>query len=522
MVPPGLMTLLLLSCMDLVARVHADGGDEAEARQAFEQYVQDFGKTYSGSEREARFITFQKNLRFVTEHNAAGHKFQLALNDMSDWELEEFGKKMGLNASAEMPEDAWAEMPLLGTMSAKMKKSELPASVDWRNSGCLTPVLDQGHCGGCWSFSATSAISAAWQLATGTLLELSEQQMMDCSSDYGNKGCEGGNMALAFLYAKTVPLCTAASYPYQAGVGACRQDSCAVALPAGAVMGYRRVQPGDEQALMEAVAQQPVSIGIEAERSQAFQMYKSGVMSGVCGTKPNHGVLLVGYGKEDGQDYWLVQNSWGPRWGDNGYFKLARGPGSTGTGECGILSMPFYPVVDPSVTPAPMPAPSPGSSTISPPTPSPTPSARYGKPPCTPSDEALYKIGSNAAICAPRCGSDGTCPNGGQCNLQDNSWMGWLLDKRYCSLPCRSTTSCPSGLTCVQRNAIYGGGVCMWEIAPSVSATEKAVVQNALDQAERAIDAAVPKDKQLSDDAQGKSGPNRRLRQEPSSPQLFA
>merc|ERR1711920_1171848 len=118
--------------------------------------------------------------------------------------------------------------------------------------------------------------------------------------------------------------------------------SCTVGLAKGTVTGYKDVSADSEQALMSAVSQQPVSIAIEADKS-VFQLYKAGVLQGICGASLDHGVLLVGYGTEDGKDYWKVKNSWGASWGDHGYIKLLRGKG--GSGECGLLKQASYPVV---------------------------------------------------------------------------------------------------------------------------------------------------------------------------------
>jgi len=122
----------------------------------------------------------------------------------------------------------------------------------------------------------------------------------------------------------------------------CAAASCTVGLPKGTVTGYKDVSPDSESAMMSAVSQQPVSIAIEADKS-VFQLYKSGVLQSSCGSSLDHGVLLVGYGTEDGTDYWKVKNSWGSSWGDAGYVKLLRGKG--GSGECGLLKQASYPVV---------------------------------------------------------------------------------------------------------------------------------------------------------------------------------
>lgn len=170
----------------------------------------------------------------------------------------------------------------------------------------------------------------------------------------------------AFEFSEKHGLCTEASYAYTAKDGTC-QASCTEGIPKGGVTGYKDVESGDMSALMEAVAKGPVSVAIEADQ-MAFQLYKSGVLSGKCGSKLDHGVLLVGYGTEGGKEFWLVKNSWGPAWGEEGFIKLLRGDKST-AGECGILSQPSYPVVNGAAPPSP-PGPSPAPPSPSPPSPS--------------------------------------------------------------------------------------------------------------------------------------------------------
>ena len=194
--------------------------------------------------------------------------------------------------------------------------------------------------GSCWSFSTTGALEGAYEIASGNLVSLSEQQFVDC--DKVDSGCSGGLMDNGFNFAKSNALCTEESYPYKAKGGTCAASSCTVGLAKGAVTGYKDVSADSESAMMSAVTQQPVSIAIEADKS-VFQLYKSGVLQSTCGSQLDHGVLLVGYGTEDGKDYWKVKNSWGASWGDAGYVKLLRGKG--GSGECGLLKQASYPVV---------------------------------------------------------------------------------------------------------------------------------------------------------------------------------
>merc|ERR1712136_253066 len=141
----------------------------------------------------------------------------------------------------------------------------------------------------------------------GDLSPLSEQQLVDC--DTVDSGCNGGLMDNGFAFAEKNAMCTEDSYSYTARKGTCKASSCTVGLAQGSVTGYKDVSTDSEQALMSAVAQQPVSIAIEADQS-SFQSYSSGVLTASCGTKLDHGVLAVGYGTDVGTDYWKVKNSW--------------------------------------------------------------------------------------------------------------------------------------------------------------------------------------------------------------------
>ena len=225
----------------------------------------------------------------------------------------------------------------------------LPAAVDWCAAGACNAILDEnqhGCYGACWAFSAVAAIESAHFIASGRLLKLSEQQMMDCAGKaFGNAGCDGGQMRGAFNYAAKSgePLCLERGYEYFGPLGPCRASSCGVGLDSNSVLGYRAVA-GDEQSLMSAVAQQPVSVAVRGAWGDmnAFQNYTGGVLSAKCEeggpppAGPDHGVLLVGYGvTTGGEKYWKIRNSYGVAWGEAGYALLERGKRSSG-GECGI------------------------------------------------------------------------------------------------------------------------------------------------------------------------------------------
>lgn len=324
-----------------------------DATEDWSAFKQTFGKTYDNAEESRRLNIFISNLEYISAENAKGHNFTLGVNQFSDLTPEEFATQ---NTGWAKPDALFGDVPNLGNHT--WDGTELPESVDWTTKGAVTPVKNQGQCGSCWAFSAVGALEGARQLKTGNLTSLSEQQFVDCPSKLNIPpllGCNGGAMSGAFNFAKKHAICTEASYKYTAKGGSCQSSSCEIGIPQGKVLGYKglsplaRVIPGTEKALMSAVAQQPVSVGIEAA-SKPFQHYKSGVFSGDCGSMPlgliDHGVLLVGYGTDPaaGGDYWKIKNSWATTWGDSGYIRLKRG-GEGIYGQCHVLSSASYPIV---------------------------------------------------------------------------------------------------------------------------------------------------------------------------------
>ena len=217
----------------------------------------------------------------------------------------------------------------------------VPVHVDWRKEHKVSSIKNQGSCGACWAFSASEAVEGIWAIKHNVLYNLSQQELVDCSLQ--NKGCEGGSMNIAFEYIIQNGLCTNLSYPYVAEQGDCRKDQCE---PIVKLTNYTDITPNNETALQRGVAQQPVSVAIQANK-RSFQMYQSGIYSDLdCGTQLDHGVLVVGYGKDHISDmeYWIIKNSWGPNWGENGYIRIQRDI-EDNRGLCGIAMQPVYPVV---------------------------------------------------------------------------------------------------------------------------------------------------------------------------------
>ena len=299
----------------------------------FMKYVSEYGKSY-GTKAEFRFrqAEFEKKLAAIEEHNSKNEEtHSLGLNMFADWTDAEYKRLLGYKPEQKLG----ASEPVL------LDDSNLAAEVDWRSKGAVTPVKNQGQCGSCWSFSATGAMEGAHQIATGNLVSLSEQQLVDCSRSYGNMGCNGGLMDSAFNYAKAYKMETESDYPYTARDGSCSYDA---SLGQVSVTGYTDVSTYSESQLKAAISKGPVAVAIEADQL-VFQMYTTGVItSSSCGTSLDHGVLAVGYGTESGQDYYLVKNSWGASWGDQGYVKI--GAQATGAGICGIQMQPSYPATN--------------------------------------------------------------------------------------------------------------------------------------------------------------------------------
>jgi len=303
-----------------------------------------YGKVYDGEEAVNREAIYNANVALYTSHNEdTTQTFTMGVNQFSDMTNDEFRATYasGLKGKSAGPGTAY-----LG--EHKYEGEELADSLDWVAKGAVTPVKNQGQCGSCWAFSTTGSLEGASQISSGQLKSISEQQLVDCSGKYGNQGCNGGLMDDGFKYAEANNMATESSYPYTARDGSCK-SSFTTALPQGAVTGYKDVTANSADAMMSALQLGPVSIALDGGGA-AFQGYKSGVLTGSCGSQLDHGVLTVGYGTLNGNDYWKVKNSWGASWGMDGYILLTRETGIfKKSGECGMLAQPSYPVVSESV-----------------------------------------------------------------------------------------------------------------------------------------------------------------------------
>jgi len=305
--------LVLLACVAGASAILSESQYEA----LFTAYIGEFGKQYETTDLFFhRYHAFKENVAYINQRNTENITFTLGINQFTDLTNEEYRQLLTRPTSNRAP-----------VPETDADISALPNDIDWRTSGAVQRVKDQGQCGSCWAFSATGAVESFTKIKTGTLPDLAEQQLVDCCHAGGSQGCNGGEETNALEWVAQHGQCATSSYPYRARDGQCKQCT-AVAH----ISGAKRIS--GEAALATALALCPVTVAVDAA-SPDWQSYSGGVYNGRCGQSLDHAILAVGYTST----YWIVKNSWSTRWGAGGYIYLIRGKNI-----CGVAKEPSYPI----------------------------------------------------------------------------------------------------------------------------------------------------------------------------------
>ena len=327
----SLAVYLLYSCLSSATNPFLP---ENETLHVFKQWIIDNNRTYASEEEFAfRFKIFQEAYELIRAFNANPNKTHtVGLNHFADHTPEERsrytkGHKHGDLLSSVHP------------MILEMDVSSLPTAIDWRTKNAVTPIKNQGHCGGCWAFSTVAGLEGLYAIKNGSLKNFSEQHLIDCSTNGPNTGCAGGDPEAGYDYIRMVGLEFASDYPFTGLDEKCLKN---LTLPHYQIKNWTQVTPNDSDQLAAAVAKQPVSICIDGDAAD-FLYYTGGIYNGSCTTNLGHCLAIVGYGNENGVDFWIVKNSYGTTWGENGYVRMIKQNG-TGPGICGITLEAVYPI----------------------------------------------------------------------------------------------------------------------------------------------------------------------------------
>ncbi|KAG5876328.1 hypothetical protein JTB14_004155 [Gonioctena quinquepunctata] len=305
-------------------------------REQWMSFKHTHGRTFKSlAEDRTRYGIFQSNLRKIEEHNARYNSgevtYYMGITPFTDMTHEEFKDMLRLQK---------ATRPVLNANSHVFVEGlDLPESMNWTERGAVTAVKTQGECASCWAFSATGAIEGQNAIINELRTPLSEQQLLDCSGSYGNGNCaRGGNVTNAFDYIKDNGIQSESDYPYETQQRSCRYSAEKTLLK---IKGYNTIT--DENVLQQVVGTiGPVSVGVNAD---LLQHYQGGIFHDIfCSHETNHAVLATGYGNNGmliKTNHWILKNSWGPGWGELGYFRMSRG-----INMCGISQDGSYPILN--------------------------------------------------------------------------------------------------------------------------------------------------------------------------------
>jgi len=316
----------------------------------FTNHIIKYDLDFGFDQYQNRLLIFAETDDKIYTHNMGISSYKLGHNAFSHLTFQEFQQRRGFG-SRELflhPDDNNVSKEETKSLRGSDSKSGNPSSVDWEAEGKVTPVGDEGNCGGaCWAFAVAGALEGGYAIKTNQNVTnwngFSEQMLVSCDTE--NLGCNGGYIDTTFTWVKNNNgLCSEDDYPYEnsASTTSCKSSSC-TNVPGSTPLSTINVYPRTDNTLETAVALQPVAAAVEALSNPAWQSYSSGVLTGTCGTSLDHAVLVVGYGIwEDGTPYWKVKNDFGVSWGMDGYILIEKDKAQYG-GQCGIDLDASYP-----------------------------------------------------------------------------------------------------------------------------------------------------------------------------------
>ena len=315
--------------------------DHSEAREAFREFIHTYKKLYSNKEeKEYRFSIFKNNFNRINDINRQNFKFKLGINhlaDLSDEEYRQFYLKP--HKYQIQPED------IKYSKHKNLNKNYSDAKIN--HAKYLPPIKDQGMCGSCWTFGCIGAVEGLYNIRnskTNPPSSFSEQEIVDCTynkSQYGNvMGCEGGDYYQGYEYIIKNGISASTDYPYLAVDEPCKTPG----TPKLFINGKQLIEPSHQDYMLTNLTNQPLSVSLAADHVN-FRFYKSGVVTHGCGLDLDHDVLLMGADTLDDTKFWLIRNSWGPAWGDQGYIRLERFY-NLHPGICGEALHAGYPIIN--------------------------------------------------------------------------------------------------------------------------------------------------------------------------------
>ena len=309
--------IIALGLIALVASLTPQEKEDQKAFKKFQKFMKKYNKHYSSiQEYMARFNIFRQSLK-----QKKNGLYKKGITQFSDLTENEFRRKyLNLNIN------------ILNTLQYTEVQhtisGEAPEAFNWVDQKALGAVKNQGSCGSCWAFSTVGNLEGLYYIKYGESKRFSEQQLVDC--DDKDAGCNGGLMENTFEWIKEnggVQL--ESDYPYKGRDQQCKQDKEKLVVK---VDSFVKLDSVDEEVIKEYLYKTgPLAIALNAN---PLQYYYGGIVDDdekSCDPQGlNHGVVLVGYGSENGVDYWIVRNSWGASWGEKGYFRMLRGKGTCG------------------------------------------------------------------------------------------------------------------------------------------------------------------------------------------------